>query len=291
MTRRDGVEPQEVYPLCSWLQRILSPFLTAVSLPVWLTKEHPKEEGIYRQKLQESTEKASFILNSQFNSLRRTLDKVAPEVRQSHWTEYMHGNNNYSAEQSEQKAQFVEKALIDFAPQKVLDVGCNTGYFSMLAGRFGASVVAIDYDPAVIDRVWREACKEKLDILPLVVNLTRPSPAVGWRNMEYASFLERAKGHFDMVFMLAVIHHMLVSEGIPLLEIITLAVDLTNRYLIVEYIDPRDSMFQILTRGRAALYSHITAKYFEDCCHPYFAILKTFHIQDAERTLYLMEKR
>lgn len=291
LTRRDGVEPQDVYMVCSWLQRIWSPFLTAVSLPVWLMKQRQNEVGIYQKKLLGSAEKASFILASQFKSLHRTLDTVTPEVRQSHWTEYMQGNNNYSAEQSAQKARFVEAVLTEVAPPKVLDVGCNTGYFSMLAARSGASVVAVDYDPAVIDRVWRQACKEKYDILPLVVNLTRPSPAMGWRNAEYSSFIERAKEHFDMVFMLAVIHHMMVTEGIPLPEIIELANDLTNRYLIVEYIDPRDSMFKILTRGREVLYDHITIEYFEDCCQRHFVIRKSYHLQGTERTLYLMEKR
>ena len=56
-------------------------------------------------------------------------------------------------------------------------MGCNTGYFSLLAARNGARVVAIDSDSAVVGATWRQALKEDLDILPLVVNLASPTPA------------------------------------------------------------------------------------------------------------------
>ena len=102
--------------------------------------------------------------------------------------------------------------------------------------------------------MWRQARAEKLDILPLAVNLTRPSPGTGWRNQECSSFLDRARGKFDAVLMLAVIHHMLVTERVPLAEIIDLAAELTTNLLIIEYVAPDDSMFRRLTRGREELH-------------------------------------
>ena len=113
------------------------------------------------------------------------------------------------------KERFVQAALEQVRPARVLDVGCNTGHFSALAARAGASVVALDGDAAVAGRVWRRAEAERLDILPLVVNLARPSPATGWRNAECPSFLARAEGHADLVLMLAVLHHLLVTERVP----------------------------------------------------------------------------
>ncbi len=79
-------------------------------------------------------------------------------------------------------------------PRRVLDVGANTGHFSEMAARAGASVVAIDGDTAVVGDIWRRASAEKLDILPLVVNLAQPTPPTGWRNRECPSFLDRATG-------------------------------------------------------------------------------------------------
>ena len=66
--------------------------------------------------------------------------------------------------------------------------------------------------------------------------------------------------------MLALIHHMLVSERIPLPEIISLAAELTNNLLVIEFISPDDSMFRLLTRGRDDLFVHLTPEHFEAIC-------------------------
>ena len=95
--------------------------------------------------------------------------------------------------------------------------------------------------------------------LPLVVNLTRPSPPIGWLNAECPSFLDRARGAFDCILMLAVIHHMLVTERVPLRAIINLAAELTTRHAIIEFIDPADSMFRRLLRGRDELHRDLNA--------------------------------
>jgi SAM-dependent methyltransferase len=179
----------------------------------------------------------------------------------------------------------------DFAPRQVLDVGCNTGHFSAIAARAGAGVVAIDYDPVVLGDVWRNARSEKLNILPLAVNLTRPTPGIGWRNQECGSFLERARGKFDAVLMLAVIHHMLVTERVPLSDIIHLAAELTTDILVIEFISPEDSMFQRLTRGREELHKDLTPALFEDFCKTHFDIVRTQHVEGSTRWLYLLRKR
>jgi len=94
----------------------------------------------------------------------------------------------------------MQKIINVLRPTKVLDVGCNTGFYSIQAAKQGAQVVAIDSDRAVVGRLWSAAARDHLDILPLVVDLTRPTPGMGWRNSECASFIERATGHFDCCF-------------------------------------------------------------------------------------------
>jgi len=58
-------------------------------------------------------------------------------------------------------------------------------------------VVAIDNDPAVCGRLFIEARKQGADVLPLVVDFARPSPAIGWCCTEQRSFLDRASKAFD----------------------------------------------------------------------------------------------
>jgi hypothetical protein len=150
-------------------------------------------------------------------------------------------------------------------------------------------VVAIDSDPAMVGEVWRKAAAEGLDILSLVVDLTDPTPATGWRNGECSAFLTRATGQFDAVFFLAVLHHLLVTGGIPLEEIIALAAELTTAFAVIEYVPPDDPMFRHLARGRDVQYASLTPAVFESCCRRYFEVARVKETGTG-RILYLLRK-
>jgi SAM-dependent methyltransferase len=291
VARRDGLEPEEVYRWAGPLQRLKPPFLSLVSLPVWLSARHnPDQTRIYERRILADAEKARFILTVLLKRLRRTLNRVAPAPRKSVWSDYMESNNNYTQEHFQAKERFVQQTLEEFPAKRVLDVGCNTGHFSALAARRGASVVAIDYDPVVVGNVWRNARREKLDILPLVVDLTRPSPGTGWCNRECPPFLARATGAFDLVLMLAVLHHMVVTERVPLAEILSLAATLTTNLLVIEFVGPEDSMFKRLVRGREELHRDLTPAVFETACQEHFEIVRSQHMEGTSRWLYLLRK-
>jgi SAM-dependent methyltransferase len=292
-TRRDGLEPEEVYRWLKPLQKIRPPFLGLVSMPSWLASRHDQDDtSIYRKRSAGNPEKAQFILESLLNGLGRTVRRLRPNAgRQSVWSDYMSANNNYTSSSFAEKEGFVKEALAEFSPRRVLDVGSNTGHFSAMAARAGASVVAIDYDPVVLGDVWRGARASGLDILPLAVNLTRPSPGTGWRNRECPSFLDRARGAFDGILMLAVIHHMLVTERVPLADILALAAELTTGMAVVEFIGPEDSMFRRLVRGREELHKDLSEAVFEAACRQHFEIVRSRKIEGSHRKLYLLRKR
>lgn len=292
-TRRDGLEPEEVYRWLSPVRKFCPPFLTLVSLPsILAARQNPGETGVYARRSAGSEEKARFILRSQFRRLRSLLSRLEPKAAaKSTWSGYMQTNSHYSSEEFAAKEKFVAEALAEFSPRAVLDAGCNTGHFSAIAARQGARVVAIDYDPVVVGQVWRRARLENLDILPLAVNLTRPTPSLGWRNQECASFLDRARGGFDAVVMLAVIHHMLVTERVPLNEIVDLAAQLTTNFLIIEFVAPEDPMFQRLLRGRGDLHRGLDHNVFETVCRRRFEIVRAQHQDGSTRWLYVLKKR
>ncbi|MGH9581281.1 MAG: class I SAM-dependent methyltransferase [Terriglobales bacterium] len=289
--RRDGLESEDLYRMCGPLQRFLPPVFSLVSMPTWLgTRANPDDASLYRQELLPDAEKARYILRSLLNRLRRQLKRLTPKPgRSSAWSDYL-STSNYSHEHFAAKHSFVEQALNEHRPARVLDVGANTGYFSRLAAQSGARVVAIDYDPVVVGDVWRAARADRLTILPLVVNLARPSPATGWRNRECPAFLDRAREAFDAVLMLAVVHHMLVTERVPLEEIVDVAAELTRDLLIVEYVDPADSMFRRLLRGREELHRDFNPQRFEQAFRRRFQIVRSARLPEATRTLYLMRK-
>lgn len=286
---RDGLEPETVYRWTGWLRRFLPPFLTLVSIPKWLSG---RENGsTYQPKPAASAEQARFILDRILAACERQLDALAPRPSDSLWSGYLEHKSLYNSAQFEQKETFVREALAIARPFDVLDVGANEGHFSFLAARAGASVVAIDSDAACAGSIWREASKNGLDVLPLVVDLTRPTPATGWRNRECASFLDRARGGFDVVMMLAVLHHMLVTERIPLDEIFDVAQEMTREYLLIEFVAPDDPMFKRIVRGRDRLYSHLTREHFEGAALRDFELVRSARIDGLERWIYLFRKR
>jgi len=293
LSRREGIEPDEVYRMCGPVQRLADPFLTLVTLPSWLRGRADRQESqLFQEQSVGNCEKARFILKGVLNQLRSGLERVRPRPTiQSGWTRYMDEHSGYTDEELAAKQRFCKQALEEFAPPQVLDVGCNTGHYSMLAAECGAAVVAIDSDPAVVSEVWREGRKRKLNVLPLVVDIARPTPAAGWRNRESRSFLERAHGAFPFVMMLALIHHLMVTERIPLTEIVDQAARLTTDLLLVEWVDPEDPMFQKLVRGRGGLFQGLDAATFEQACSRRFEIVRTHQFPGSTRRLYLLRNR
>ena len=91
--------------------------------------------------------------------------------------------------------------------------------------------------------------------------------------------------------MLAVIHHMLVSERIPMAEIIDLAAEMTSDILVIEFIAPDDSMFRRLVRGRDQLFSELTPQLFEESCRRRFEIVRSQHLERTSRWLYVLRKK
>jgi SAM-dependent methyltransferase len=289
LAHRDGLEPEDVYRMTGPLARLAPPLLGLVTMPTWLGAKHDQDDQtIYKPKLLNDPEQARYILGALLRRLGRTLKKVAPRPDKSTWSDYMK-THSYSEAQFAGKEKFVRDALAEVAPKTALDVGCNTGFFSFLAAEAKTRVVALDYDPEVVDRVFREARTRTADVLPLVVDLTRPSPATGWRNRECPSFLDRARGRFDLVLMLAVIHHMLVSERVPLDEVLDLAADLTRDAAVIEYVAPADPMFRRLTRGRDALHADLTPAAFEAAATRRFTVVRK--LEQGTRTLYLLRRK
>jgi SAM-dependent methyltransferase len=296
---RDGLEPEAVYRLCGPLQRLRPPFLTLVSLPTWLGARRRGAEdaaAIYRPRPARTPEQARYVLGFLLKRLRRLLDAAAPPAgRASPWSDYA-TTSDARGQGLAAKEALVTQLMRDVRPRTVLDVGCNTGYLSAVAARGGggARVVAIDSDPVVVGATWRRAAQEQLDVLPLVVDITRPSPAIGWRNRECPAFLERARqnGGFDAVFLFAVIHHMLVTERVPLAEIIDLAADLTaaGGHAVIEFIPPDDPLFRRLTRGRDALFADLTHAAFEAAAARRFTLVASQPVPETGRRQYLLRK-
>lgn len=291
LTRRDGLEPEEAYQRLSWAARLSPAAFQHVTLPAWLGRMSAARAVSPARQIGRDEERAQMILRMLVNGLKRALRRVRPPLAQSSvWSDYM-STSNYRDEAFQAKETFVRESVQRFAPRRVLDVGCNTGHFSRLAVAQGAEVVALDYDPIVVGRVWAQAASSNRAILPLVLNLARPSPALGWNNSEMASFLARAGDHFDVALLLAVVHHLTVTDGVPLPKVFHLVAGLVRTGVIVEYVPPEDSMFQRIIRNKEHLVPRLQRANFDAAFAPYFEQVAVMPIPGSGRILYSLAKR
>jgi len=290
LAHRDGIEPERLWNFCPAYRLLLPPFLSSVTLPALLARRTVSNSDKYRVRHARDRHEAEFLLNNLFTRAGKLLRNVSKSRRASLAVRYMESGHSYAAVELAEKERFVESVFERCSPRYVLDVGCNTGHFSMLAARKGARVVAIDRDEGAIDALWRSASQSAPSVLPLVIDIGRPPGACGWENAECPAFLDRARGAFDCVLMLAVIHHLVVNERVPLAAILHLAAELTTRWAVVEYIDPADSNFQQIARGRDALHRDLTHQSFEAATCRWFQIVDSAEVS-ATRRIYLLRKK
>jgi SAM-dependent methyltransferase len=290
LTRRDGYEPEDIYTGLSWPARLRPPVFSAVTLPSLLANNNKILSGSLAPRPVKDPDLARHILLKTLRGLLSQMRKATPAPRSSTWSDYAETATHYSDEDHARKRSFVTHALAAARPTRVLDVGCNTGVYSNLAADAGAEVVSIDTDVQAVDRLCANLKGRGKNILPLCVDLAHPTPAAGWENREYASFLSRCTGHFDTVMMLAVLHHLLLRNQIPMDRVASLCSNLTTRHLIVEWVPPTDAKFRELLRGREAIYTHINEAAFRDAFGEHFTTLDELALGNGRTMLYLQKK-
>jgi SAM-dependent methyltransferase len=193
-----------------------------------------------------------------FRRVRRSVAQRRVALRGSAYSSYYEDKNEaFSAEPSADwtnKQRGVHGALTAFKPETVLDLGSNTGWFSMLAAKLGSSVVAVDLDEASIDRLFAEARRQQAHILPLVANLVRPLPALAPReydDLEPVSLIGDSKAivlppderlQCEMVLALAIVHHLALGQSHSFDEIASIFGRLATKYLCVEFVELNDQM-------------------------------------------------
>jgi len=294
---RDGLEPTECFAALPWRRRLSFAALFPITLPALLDRRKrstnpaavPPDSGPAKDPRSIDPDLATQILHRTLRILRRRTHRALPHSMVSDWSDYAQTLNHYTAEDSHQKFDWVHHTLVSTRPSRVLDVGANTGEFSALAASLGADVVAIERDQASADRLFRMARNRNLSIHTLHADLARPTPSVGWLNSESSALLPRLAAQFDLVLLLAVIHHLLLIEQIPLPQIIDLCHSLTRRHLIIEWVPVDDPMFQSLLRGREALYGQLSEADLLDACTTRFRPLDR-HALPNGRILLLFER-
>ena len=295
--RRDGLDPSMLARVVKGWRR-WAPFeLQTIILPALLSRG----TGVQHAKMtkcisiaDETLDKprADFILRRSLQRLRKQLSAVRPQAeRVSQWINYEGELHHYSSEDHALKSAFVREALSRAGPGRTLDIGANAGEYSLMAAEQGASVVAADFDAASLDKLYERVKARRLPITPMVLNIARPTPAVGWNNQEIDSFLIRARGQFRMIMVLALLHHLIVAERVPLEFVINLLFELNAPILLIEWVDPEDVRFRQIANTHGNLYSNLSDAVFAQKLESQFRIVERLSLASRTRTLYLCERR
>ncbi len=221
------------------------------------------------------------------DSLERAVKGLVWRPHGTQWADY-YSTSSYSSEGMQSKQDIVSRYLDATSPKSVWDLGANTGVFSRLAADRGAFTVAFDSDPAAVERNYLE-CRQtgKRSVLPLLADLTNPSPAIGWANEERPSLLRR--GQPDAVLALALVHHLAIANNLPLAKIAAF-LSRVCRFLIIEFVPKTDSQVQRLLATREDIFADYTQRAFEAEFGRLFKLRDSAPITGSQRTLYLMEK-
>ncbi len=228
--------------------------------------------------------------NVKKQQLLAIIDSLETSIRKLHWqpegTEWAdyYNHTNYTDAAQQHKAELVESFIKKISPQSVWDLGANNGRFSRIAASRGCQTIAFDIDPSAVEKNYLQLEQDE-NLLPLVLDLTNPSPGIGWSNTERMSINER--GPADVVMALALIHHLAISNNVPFQRIARYFAEL-GRYLIIEFVPKSDSQVRKLLRTRVDIFDSYTGENFEIQFGKYFRVLDKISIQKTKRTLYFM---
>ena len=290
---RDGITPQLARKLCGW--RML--FSRAAPLLLAANADHSRAS---RPPQEPSGSTSRTLHGNLLRYCRSSLPSAArSEARQgtrASWTGYVQERDHYPGGSLALKTQQVREWIQRENPAWVLDLGANTGEFSLLAADHGARVIAVDADHECIERLYLTARAHPVHaraIHPVVAQLDDLCAGRGWGGRESPGILARLSGHCDLVMMLGLLHHLMIACAIPVAEIAAFAAGLARRAIIIETIPESDPMFGMLAEqydradGARACGEAVQLAAFKR----YFEVVDLRPLAESGRTLFLLRKK
>ncbi|OGI27845.1 MAG: hypothetical protein A2287_00780 [Candidatus Melainabacteria bacterium RIFOXYA12_FULL_32_12] len=251
---------------------------------------HSKSQQHYSDKpISTKTGKISkFTFLALIDNLETTIKSLKLPVLNTEWGNY-YNDTNYTTDAFECKKQILEEFVNKINPLNLWDLGANTGLFSRIASNKNINTISFDVDPIAVEKNYLKVKNNKeKNIIPILIDLTNPSPGIGWENDERNSFIER--GPVEMIFALALIHHLAISNNLPFEKITNFFNKICN-YLVIEFVPKTDSQVKKLLATREDIFINYNQECFETQFEKTFNILVSRKIEGTERTLYLMQRK
>ncbi|HLC03332.1 MAG TPA: hypothetical protein VJK02_09870 [Anaerolineales bacterium] len=280
----DGLPLDLASRLLPWKTRALIPLLVHIHLHAAAQKRYADAKVAEAGRGRRMTKTALLGL---IDDLRRAIQKLEWSPSSIGWADY-YDTHAYTSDALNTKKALIAEFIESTRPKSVWDLGANTGFFSRIASDRDIPTVAFDLDPAAVELNYRE-CRSKGErhLLPLLLDLTNPSPSLGWNNEERSSIFER--GPADMVLALAIIHHLAISNNVPLADLATFFSRLCH-WLVIEFVPKDDPQAARLLANREDIFGEYAPETFEEVFARRFTIRRVETLPSSARRLYLMER-
>ncbi len=243
---------------------------------------HAKIQKKYEEKKIEKKKLKKFQLLGIIQSLESTIKSLKLEQK-TEWADY-YEDTNYDDESQTKKEELIKQFILKTDSDLVVDFGSNDGKFSEIVSE-NSHVISVDIDPIAVNNNYK---KHRPKILPIIGDLSNPSQGIGWENNERQSFIQRIGKNTCLA--LALIHHLRITYGIPLKKQFELFSKI-SKFLIIEFIDKKDSQVIRLLQNREDIFHDYTEKNFLEIISIDFEILQSSRINDTHRTLFLLKNK
>ena len=222
--------------------------------------------------------------------MMRQILRLKNSMVVTEWENY-YDNTNYNDEATSIKEGIILKFLESIKLSNsdiVWDLGANDGRYSRLVSDCSC-VVSFDIDSKAVNKNYLKMKKNgELNILPLILDLTNPTSSIGFSCSERKSLMER--GNVKCVMALALIHHLAISNNLPLEKLAKFFEEL-GEFLIIEFVPKEDSQVEKLLKTRIDIFDDYNFQTFEKTFSSVFKIIDKCSISGSKRVIYLMKRR
>jgi len=240
----------------------------------------------------ENTEKQVNYTHLSQNKLLNLMEHLYEKIdnlklkRKSNWTNY-YETNTYDVKSQDEKLDFIIKCLDGKKFNYLLDIGCNDGYYSLQLADKLNYIISIDNDERVIDKLFQKS--NNLNLLPLIIDISNPSPSIGLNNKERKSFIDRLESD-NFTLALAVIHHLRFTYNIPL-SLLAKSFSVFSKYIVIEFVSHDDIQVKKLLKNKKDVYTDYTEENFLTAFGQYFTLVEKHKLTGVNRTLYFFVKK
>lgn len=267
----------------------LLPFKTKLNASVYLHVHLQAKMGAKQSVEQKQTARKITRKNIDqiLQNLHSLITNLSLPAKATTWNNY-YSETILSETYFSEKKKLVSSLLESIEYNSVLDLGANEGEFSLLC-KNDAMVISTDFDSDCINRLYKRIKEEKrTNIYPVAIDLTYPSPSLGWMNNERPAFFKRTTA--DVCMALALIHHLAIAKNITFEQLAAFLASVC-KVLIIEFVPKNDPKVAGMLQWRKDIFGNYNEDLFEQAFSQLFELEKKMSVQGSERVMFVYRKK